>query len=232
MLALVLKTILLRFQEVKRKPLKLIIMSATIQTNRFSSYIIEQLSPISLDFVPVLHIPGKLYPVRVSYLETIRSRIRESPLGQSPHDNDSIEKIKVKNLKRADGIPYRLMILTVFLLSQQSSDTGAFLIFLPGIAEIFHFISLFENLSSRYVCVDKERFVLLPLHGSLSTVEQSKVFNHPPRGIIKIVVATNIAEASITIPDVAVVLDSCLVKEMSRTSNSKVGHRLDSNHVL
>ncbi|CAN0337467.1 unnamed protein product, partial [Discosporangium mesarthrocarpum] len=51
-----------------------------------------------------------------------------------------------------------------------------------------------------------------PLHSSLSTGEQKIVFEVPPKGVRKIVVATNIAETSITIEDCVFVVDSCRVK--------------------
>lgn len=224
-LSLLLATVHLRLMEIDAKPLKLIIMSATIQTDRFSYYLSQHLgsSNQNLNSVPILHIPGKLYPVHVFYLETVKSLLQESRLVLGQHqDIDPTEITKVKNLKRGDGIPYRLMVILVFILSQNSKIHGAFLIFLPGIAEIFHFISLFEHLAGKYTCVSMQQFLLLPLHSSLSNDEQRKIFDCPPQGVTKIVVATNIAEASITIPDVTIVLDSCLVKEMSQTPGCKV----------
>ncbi|CAM9135591.1 unnamed protein product [Choristocarpus tenellus] len=56
--------------------------------------------------------------------------------------------------------------------------------------------------------------LVLPLHGSLPPQKQRAVFDRPPYGMRKVVVSTNIAETSITIPDVTVVVDSCRVKEM------------------
>ena len=50
--------------------------------------------------------------------------------------------------------------------------------------------------------------VILPLHSALSASDQRRVFQKPPGGARKIVVATNIAETSLTIPDVVYVVDS------------------------
>ena len=53
---------------------------------------------------------------------------------------------------------------------------------------------------------------IIPLHSSVSPSEQRRAFEIPPSGVRKIVVATNIAETSLTIPDVTVVIDSGKLK--------------------
>jgi ATP-dependent RNA helicase DHX57 len=55
---------------------------------------------------------------------------------------------------------------------------------------------------------------VLPLHGGLPPGVQSRVFEVPPRGVLKVVVATNVAETSLTIDDVTVVVDTGRHKEM------------------
>jgi len=55
--------------------------------------------------------------------------------------------------------------------------------------------------------------VIVALHSVLSTQGQSLAFDVPPPGVRKIVVATNVAETGITIPDVTFVIDSGKVKE-------------------
>jgi HrpA-like RNA helicase len=220
-------------------PLKIIVMSATIQTDRFSSYISRSISSSaegSGDPVPILHITGQLYPIHGFYLEDIKSSMRELAALSGPHvdrdEDDSPTSGGIQSQRKFDGVPYRLMISLILRLSAETAHsgdssqmtsriTGSVLVFLPGIAEIFHFISLFEHLSPKFFPNSSKRFLLLPLHGSLSNTDQGAVFDTPPSGVIKIVVATNIAEASITIPDVTVVMDSCLVKEMSINPISK-----------
>ena len=54
----------------------------------------------------------------------------------------------------------------------------------------------------------------MALHGNLSPSDQKTVFVPARSKELKIVVATNVAEASVTIPDVTVVIDSCMVKEI------------------
>ena len=89
-------------------------------------------------------------------------------------------------------------------------DDGAILVFLPGMMEITKCI---DELYKMSFFQDPSKTVIYPLHSSLSTAEQTAVFNVPPEGVRKIVVATNIAETSITIEDVVYVVDSARVKE-------------------
>ena len=60
---------------------------------------------------------------------------------------------------------------------------------------------------------------VLPLHGALPAADQSRVFGPPPRGKVKVVVATNIAETSITISDCTIVIDSCRCNMRVTTSS-------------
>jgi len=59
------------------------------------------------------------------------------------------------------------------------------------------------------------KWVVLPLHSTLSLAEQEKVFDYPPEGVRKVIVSTNIAETSVTIDGVRFVCDSGKVKEMT-----------------
>ena len=55
--------------------------------------------------------------------------------------------------------------------------------------------------------------LVLPLHGGLAAEDQARVFARPPSGTRKVVVSTNVAETSLTIDDVGVVIDSGRMKE-------------------
>ena len=78
---------------------------------------------------------------------------------------------------------------------------GAVLVFLPGLAEIRRM----ESELSR--AAGAQRWLLLPLHGELPASEQRRVFAPAPRGMRKVVLATNVAETSLTIPGVRYVVD-------------------------
>ena len=94
---------------------------------------------------------------------------------------------------------------------------GAILIFMPGQFEILRLIRKLEQ--SRLL---EERDVgtlrILPLYGSLSSKDQRQIFERSPEGVRKIVVATNIAETSVTIDDVRYVIDTGRAKEMQYDS--------------
>ena len=69
---------------------------------------------------------------------------------------------------------------------------------------------------------DTKRYMILPCHSTLTTEEQKRVFNIPPAGIRKIVIATNIAETSITIQDAVCVVDTGRVKENRYDSGKRM----------
>ena len=87
----------------------------------------------------------------------------------------------------------------------------AVLVFLPGTKEIE---DVKEALMRTELGRDyQQRDWVLPLHGALPSEDQKKVFLRPPSGVVKVVLATNVAETSITIDDVGFVIDSGRVKE-------------------
>ena len=129
-------------------------------------------------------------------------------------------------------IPYdlilRLLERICFEDHSHLSYSAAILIFMPGLAEIRRMNDLLLDHPSFGMNDD---FRIYPLHSTLSSENQSAVFDVPPRGIRKIVIgkiiicsrlmcvqtsstATNIAETGITIPDITCVIDSGKHREM------------------
>lgn len=94
---------------------------------------------------------------------------------------------------------------------------GAILIFMPGQFEILRLIRKLEQ-SHLLDVEDVGELRILPLYGSLSSKDQRRIFERPPEGVRKIVVATNIAETSVTIDDVRYVIDTGRAKEMQYDS--------------
>ena len=93
----------------------------------------------------------------------------------------------------------------------RESSKQSVLVFVPGFAEIFDLIDCIHE-----VCPSEKirnQLVLLPLHSTISGEEQARIFEEVPIDHRKIIIGTNIAESSITIPDLSCVIDFCLSKE-------------------
>ena len=78
------------------------------------------------------------------------------------------------------------------------AEKGAILVFLPGIGEIR---TLCDRLETSKYFSNRRIFDIIPLHSALSSTEQRRAFNVPRKVRYAIIVATNIAETSVTIPD-------------------------------
>lgn len=88
-------------------------------------------------------------------------------------------------------------------------DNGGILIFMPGLNEITYFIQMMREHLSQDVLSELE---IIPLHSSIAQIYENDVFSYK-RGVRKVIVSTNIAESSLTIPDIIFVIDFCLTKE-------------------
>ena len=98
--------------------------------------------------------------------------------------------------------------------NDEPNEKKSVLVFLPGLAEIFQFMDYLGEFYDRDWL--KKTLELIPLHSSLNEEEQDRAFRHVSKleGKRKVIVATNIAESSITIPDVKYVIDFMLTKEL------------------
>ncbi|XP_043647704.1 probable ATP-dependent RNA helicase DHX35 isoform X2 [Drosophila teissieri] len=97
---------------------------------------------------------------------------------------------------------------TVWKLHQKEPP-GDILAFLTGQEEVLEALDLLrEYIASS----EKENLKVLPMYGSMSSTDQLAVFFTPPKGTRKVVLATNIAETSITIPGIVYVIDCGYVK--------------------
>lgn len=208
-----------------RPDLKVILMSATVDAQRFSRY---------LNDAPILNIPGRTFPVETRYLEDAIEMTHYTTTSEGQlNDSDTSENEDAP--REESGIPnkltgfsattrnvlsnydeyaidydliVRLMEVVAFdpNLSQYSS---AILCFLPGIAEIRQ---LNDTLLTHPSFA--KNWLIYPLHSTISSEEQQAAFLLPPPGMRKIVLATNIAETGVTIPDITCVIDTGKHKEM------------------
>ena len=154
----------------RRKDLKLIITSATIDTRAFSQH---------FDNAPIIEVSGRLYPVAVQY---------------QPLDAASEERGEISYVDAAVQAAERLLY---------ESDSGDLLIFMPGERDIRE---TSDQLEGRF----HGEAEIIPLFGRLSAGDQQRVFAPALRR--KIVIATNIAETSLTIPGIRYVIDAGLAR--------------------
>ncbi|XP_053978482.1 putative ATP-dependent RNA helicase DHX57 [Hylaeus volcanicus] len=243
----------------KRSNLKIILMSATLKAEAFSSYFRE---------APILCIPGKTFPVEQIFLEDIFERINyvleenskftrkikcdweqlqidletaevEGASGAVVKESIQDENLTLtqivsryhgydrqtqKNLYVMDHekINFELIeaILEWIILGEHDyPNTGSILVFLPGFAEI---ITLKNQLNGNaHLSPKTGKFVIVPLHSTLSNEEQNLVFKKTG-DVRKIVLSTNLAETSITIDDCVFVIDSGKMKETRFNSNQNM----------
>lgn len=205
----------------RRRDLKLVLMSATLDAATFQNYFTSEGLQCGL-----VEIAGRTFPVKDYYLDDIirmtdftvdNSRYRDRDRDEGMFDStdqgaaekgpqDPINKI-IQRL--GSRINYSLLVETAKAIDADlyhSDKKGGILIFLPGVAEINRTVNQLRSVSSLHV---------LPLHASLDTREQRRVFTSAPSGKRKVVVATNVAETSITIDDIVAVIDTGKVKETS-----------------
>ncbi len=168
------------------QPLKILLMSATLEGERLASL---------LDDAPVLRSEGRMYPVAMRW-------------GRPFVPGEFIEPRVVQTV-----------------LDAISDDSGSLLVFLPGQAEIRRVHQqLADALGSR------SDILLCPLHGELDLNAQRAAIEPAPAGMRKVVLATNIAETSLTIDGVRVVIDAGLAR-VPRFDPGSGMTRLDTQRI-
>ena len=190
------------------KNIRVILMSATINVDGFKSY---------FPSTGHVHISGRTYPVDIQHLDGVR-KILGINLADTDDSDDKLQIVKQKSTDSArQSINYDLIARLVIYVANQKHIEGGILIFLPGkmLCEGFNNgVGVAEISLCKQALSNSSRFWVLPLHSSLPSAEQRKVFQKPPTGKQKVIIATNIAETSITIDDIIVVIDSGRVKRL------------------
>jgi ATP-dependent helicase HrpB len=157
----------LESQTLLQEDLKLLVMSATLNTTAISKL---------LDDAPLVESQGRAFPVERIYLE---------------------KKTVQPTKKELAAFVHRL---TVKLLREEE---GNILVFLPGVREIKTVEKLLKNNSLENVYIST-------LYGTLNKQEQDRAIKAPPKGKRKVVLSTNIAQTSLTIEGIKIVIDSGL----------------------
>ncbi|XP_071686171.1 probable pre-mRNA-splicing factor ATP-dependent RNA helicase DEAH5 [Rutidosis leptorrhynchoides] len=158
---------------VKRRPdLRLIVTSATLDAEKFSSYFFN---------CNIFTIPGRTFPVEILYTKQPESDYLDAAL---------------------------ITVMQIHLTEPE----GDILVFLTGQEEIDHACQcLFERMKGLGKNVPE--LIILPVYSALPSEMQSRIFEPAPPGKRKVVVATNIAEASLTIDGIFYVIDPGFAKQ-------------------
>jgi ATP-dependent helicase HrpA len=178
----------------RRPDLKVVITSATIDTERFARHFAEALGTT----VPVVEVSGRSYPVEIRYRPVVDP---DDP--DSDPDRDEVEAI-------GDAV-----------VELQREGPGDVLVFLPGEREI-------RDTADALAKRDLRSTEILPLYARLSTAEQHRVFAPHPGN--RVVLATNVAETSLTVPGIRYVVDTGLAR-VSRYSRRLKVQRLPIEKV-
>ena len=214
-----------------RPDLKVVLMSATLNAQKFSRF---------FGNCPTINIPGFTYPVEELYLEDVlqwlgyrfqetKSQNRPSNYRRGRRVQKSINDVHLdfiepylRNIEGeySDHVIRSLsspgsesldldLVATLIHQIDRTKPDGAILVFLTGWTEISQ---LHKMLTEKGQFKFDNRVRVFPLHSLMPTANQRQIFEKPPKGVRKIVLSTNIAETSITIEDVVYVIDCGKIK--------------------
>ncbi|KAF1708719.1 ATP-dependent RNA helicase HrpA [Pseudoxanthomonas sacheonensis] len=199
----------------KRRDLKVIVTSATIDTERFARH---------FDGAPVIDVEGRTFPVEVRYrpLEEMGLGIRDSGFVEADRRTPSVSRpAAVANPESRIPNPTPTVndaIVAAIDEITRQDPRGDVLMFLPGEREIRDAHQALERRKYRETEVT-------PLYARLSARDQDKVFN--PGTKRRLVLATNVAETSLTVPRIKYVVDP----GYARVKRYSPRQKLDRLHI-
>lgn len=151
------------------------------------------------------------YKVDIFFLDTLNTFFNFKY--KSRRQLKDIKVLKKKGLFIDEFVKLGVDLIKFILKTPQipnTSTSSKFLVFLPGLAEIFYFLEQLETMLNQ-IQYGKQKYEIVTLHSDLSKDFDLRKIESCKRYFI---LATNIAESSITIPDIAFVMDFCLAKEL------------------
>ncbi|MBU9614600.1 ATP-dependent RNA helicase HrpA [Burkholderia multivorans] len=184
----------------KRPDLKLIVTSATIDADRFARHFGSDAHP-----APVIEVSGRLYPVEVRYRPVAEDRPAVK------HAEGTASRDRVKTAREAERDLMDAIVDAVDELCREGP--GDVLVFLPGEREIREAAEALRKHHPPHT-------EILPLFARLSAADQDKVFK--PSNARRIVLATNVAETSLTVPGIRYVVDTGLARVKRYSYRNKV----------
>ncbi|MDE0926726.1 MAG: ATP-dependent RNA helicase HrpA [Methylophilaceae bacterium] len=214
----------------KRPDLKVIVTSATIDAERFGKHFESKNAKGQLVNAPIIEVSGRTFPVEVRY----------RPLGKAgfiSHENapDDIEDEEDTTVKSLHGIKKKGKTEARWLAEDDEEEAieeaildaaddllrqgdGDILVFLPGEREIRDTADHLKKHQGRSPKL--KHIEVLPLFARLGVADQQKIFK--PKGQRRIVLATNVAETSLTVPGIKYVIDAGLARVNRYSTRAKV----------
>ncbi|KAF7985388.1 hypothetical protein HWV62_6643 [Athelia sp. TMB] len=214
---------LLEERKAQGRPIKVLLMSATIDPTLFQKYFPDNHGQPA----KVIEVPGRSFPVTKHFLDDFVPELKKDastahllrdPLVEKYLNNElpasgfNSSRLVSGEMRDDLDLPHNLIALTIAHVLKKT-DTGHVLVFLPGWEEIQATQKTLLSPSFGVKFNDPSQYTIHLLHSSVPLAEQQIVFEPPAPGVRRIILATNIAETSVTIPDVVYVVDTGKVKE-------------------
>ncbi len=179
----------------RRPDLKLVITSATIDPQRFARHFADERGRPA----PVIEVSGRMYPVEIRY----------RPLIDVSDEEDEEGEVVVRDQTEA---------IVDAVREVSGEGPGDVLVFLPGEREIRDTADALADLKP-----DPGRTLeVVPLFSRLSAAEQHRVFSSHPQTTRRVVLATNVAETSLTVPGIRYVVDTGVARISRYSMKTKV----------
>uniref|UniRef100_A0A8C7B7H3 RNA helicase n=1 Tax=Neovison vison TaxID=452646 RepID=A0A8C7B7H3_NEOVI len=184
-------------------------MSATINCKEFADYFAV---PVQNKMNPayIFEVEGKPHSIEEYYLDDLghayHGRLPPRVL-EEPVITKDIYEVAISLIQMFDDLDMKERGSKTWSGAQFVLERSSVLVFLPGLGEINYMHELLTNMVHK-------RLQVYPLHSSVTLEEQNNVFLSPVPGYRKIILSTNIAESSVTVPDVKYVIDFCLTRTL------------------
>ncbi|XP_053700350.1 ATP-dependent RNA helicase TDRD9 isoform X1 [Synchiropus splendidus] len=201
--------VLRRFLQTNSPFVKIILMSATINCSEFANYFSTSIRGM-MSPAYVFEVEGIPHAIDLFYLDDLHHLFPnkfQSPHLDEPYISEDMYKLAVNLIRSLDEMEGEESRRVPTDGGLALTERGSVLVFLPGIREIMHMQDCLVKLVHK-------RLLIYPLHSAVTLGEQKGVFQPPVLGCRKVILSTNIAESSVTVPDVKYVIDFCLVRRM------------------
>lgn len=170
---------------IRRSDLKVIVTSATIDPGRFASH---------FGNAPIIEVSGRTYPVEIRYRPLEITKVDDDDDGDFDPDDPDHDIVRSETRDQTEAIVDAVREL-------ESEPPGDVLVFLSGEREIRDTADALRILQKN----QQRPLDVLPLYARLPTADQQKIFQaHTTR---RVVLATNVAETSLTVPGIRYVID-------------------------